>query len=243
LRSTRSAARSARRRLRQAVNYAINRAALARLGDALAPIPEATLSHYLPPGIPGYRDIDPYPSKPDLMKARALARGFAGTRIVLDTCDYAPCGAQAQIVKNDLVAIGLDVIVRPFSIGAMYSQYLLPHADFDMGYVLWTADYPDPDDFLNVLIDGGELTPALNDRQVARELAVAYRLTGAARVRTYARLDRQITSTVAPFVAFGDQSSYSLFSSRIGCQVFSPYYLVDLAALCRRDIAPRARSS
>jgi YVTN family beta-propeller protein len=229
-------------RLRQAVNYAIDRRALARLGDALAAIPEATLSHVLPPGIPGYREIGPYPSRPDLAKARALASGFARTRIVLDTCDYAPCGAQAQIIKTDLAAIGLNVIVRTFSISAMYSQYLLPHAGFDMGYVLWDADYPDPDDFLNMLIESGSITPALNDPSVAGELAAAKRLTGASRVRTYARLDRQITSTAAPFVVFGDQSDYSLFSSRIGCQVFSPYYGMDLAALCLRGTASPPRS-
>ncbi len=40
-------------RLRQAVNYAINRAALARLGDAFASVPEHPTDHYLPPGIPG----------------------------------------------------------------------------------------------------------------------------------------------------------------------------------------------
>ncbi len=221
-------------RLRRAVSYAINRSALARLGDALSPIPEATISHYIPPGIPGYRHFNPYPVTPDLVKARALAKGYAGTNIVLYTCDYSPCGAQAQIVKTDLAAIDLNVVVRSVSVGDMYSLYLAPHEDFDMGMALWTADYPDPDSFLNTLIESGEVTPALDDRHVAAELSAATRISGPSRARTYARLDRQITSSDAPLVAFGDQSDYSLFSSRIGCEFISPYYGADLAALCLR---------
>ena len=44
------------RRVRQAVNYAINRRELARLGDSFQAVPERPTDHYLPPGMPGYRD-------------------------------------------------------------------------------------------------------------------------------------------------------------------------------------------
>src|SRR6202012_3783068 len=44
-------------RLREAVNFAINREALARVGDQLSDLPDAPFDHYLPPGVPGYRDF------------------------------------------------------------------------------------------------------------------------------------------------------------------------------------------
>ena len=69
-----------RRRVRQAVNYAINRRALARLGDSFQPLPERPTDHYLPPGMPGYRDAHVYPTTPNLAKARAARQGGARRR-------------------------------------------------------------------------------------------------------------------------------------------------------------------
>ncbi len=72
--------------------------------------------------------------------------------------------------------------------------------------------------------------PKFDDPRVARELAAAARLAGTARAIAYAKLETQ----EVPWVVFGDQSSYDLFSARVGCQVYSPYYEMDLAALCLR---------
>ena len=83
-------------RLRQAVNYAIDRRTLARQGQALnAPLPDHPTDHYLPPGMPGYRNLDVYPLTPDLVKARALANGN-GRSAILYTCNYSPCTEQAR---------------------------------------------------------------------------------------------------------------------------------------------------
>ena len=45
-------------RVRQAVNYAIDRRALARLGDFFQPVPGRPTDHYLPPAMPGFRDTN-----------------------------------------------------------------------------------------------------------------------------------------------------------------------------------------
>src|SRR5205085_7064860 len=52
-------------RMRQAVNYAIDRRALARLGDGFQPLPERTTDHYLPPGMPGFSNVHIYPATPN----------------------------------------------------------------------------------------------------------------------------------------------------------------------------------
>jgi YVTN family beta-propeller protein len=76
-------------RMRQAVNYAINRSALAALGGGVGPTPEHPADHYLPPGMPGYRDMHVYPSTPNLVKARALAKGN-GRSAILYTANFSP---------------------------------------------------------------------------------------------------------------------------------------------------------
>jgi YVTN family beta-propeller protein len=228
-------------RLREAVNYAINRTALDRLGDLHSSMPDVPADENLPPGIPGHRIIRVYPPTPDLSEARKLAKGFAGSTVVLYTCERLACAEQAAIVKTDLAAIGLRVDVKTFGADALFSRYSVVGEPFDMGIDAYSADYPDPDDFLNLLLDGGGGLPSFLDPSVQRQLAAAARLNGVDRYLTYARLD-QVVSEAAPFVVIGDASSHNLFSARIGCQVHSPYYGIDLAAICvRKPVARRDR--
>src|SRR5262249_28674236 len=93
--------------LRQAINYAIDRPALLRQFGPLAGTP---VDHYLAPNMPGYRNVHVYPvGKPDVQKARSLARGHLRSgQLVLYVNDRAGVPEQAQIVKRDLARIGLD---------------------------------------------------------------------------------------------------------------------------------------
>jgi YVTN family beta-propeller protein len=218
-------------RLRQAVNYAIDRAALARLGDEYTPLPEHPTDHYLPPGIPGYRNVHIYPLTSDLAKASRLAKGHSGATAVLYTCDVSPCDQQAQIIKIELAAIGLRVEVKAFPDATLYTKTVTPGEPFDIAWVGWLPDYLDPAAMLNVLLENGTIIPTFEDPTYRARLAAAARLTGAERYLTYARLDADLARNAAPFVAFGNLSSHELFSARIGCQVYGAYG-VDLAALC-----------
>jgi hypothetical protein len=76
--------------------------------------------------------------------------------------------------------------------------------------------------------------PTFVDSKWRARLAAASRLTGTARYLNYARLDAELARYAAPLAAFGNQTGLDLFSSRIGCQVFTPAYGIDLAALCVR---------
>jgi peptide/nickel transport system substrate-binding protein len=224
----------AHERLREAVNYALDRKAVARLGDMQSSMPDVPSDDYLPPGVPGHHEVSTYPEIPDLTKARQLARGFAGSTVVLYTCDQLECRAQAQVVKTDLAAIGLRVVVRSLAIAALFSRYAAPNEPFDMGLDTWGADYPDPDDFLNLLLEGGGGIPAFADPRVRRQLVADAQLSGVDRYLAYARLDQQLISKRAPWAVYGDSLSHVLFSARIGCQVNSPFYGIDIAALCVR---------
>jgi YVTN family beta-propeller protein len=220
-------------RLRRAVNYAVDRAALARLGTLAAPLlPDSPTDRYLPPGVPGYSNTHIYPLTPDLRKARQLARGRAGATAVLYTCQVAPCEEQAQIIKTDLAAIGLRVEVKAFPIATFFG--LNPGAPFDIAYVGWAADYPDPAAFLNLLLEGGTILPTFDDPTYRARLDAAARLTGAKRYLAYARLDADLARDGAPWVAYGNASTHELFSARMGCQTYGVYGL-DLAALCIKE--------
>ena len=137
-------------RMRQAVNYAINRRALAQLGDAFTPVPARPANHYLPPGMPGFRDAHVYPMTPNIVKARKLARG-GGRTAVLYTCDVSPCREQAQIVKTDLTAIGLQVHITTVPFAKYFTKVDTPGEPFDLAWGAWVPSHrprgdaePDP---------------------------------------------------------------------------------------------------
>ena len=217
-------------RLRQAVNYAIDRTALARLGDAFVPLPEHPTDHYLPPGIPGYRNVHIYPLTPNLTKARQLAKGHPHATAVLYTCDIPPCDQQAQIIKQNLAAIGLRVEVKVLH-GTYFAKLATPGEPFDIAWVGWLPDYHDPAAMLNVLLEDGTAIPTFEDPTYRARLAAAARLSGAQRYLTYARLDADLARNAAPLVALGNLYDPNLFSARIGCQTYGVYG-IDLAALC-----------
>ena len=141
-------------RLRRAVSYAINRRALATLGNPLDAGPAHTTDHYLPPEIPGYMDRRSYPLAADPAHARALAQG-RGRTAVLYTCDLPQCAQQAQILKTELAAIGLQLQIKQFSILNMYTREDTPGERYDIGFAVWIPDYPDPGDVLGPLLTSG----------------------------------------------------------------------------------------
>jgi len=216
--------------MRRAVNYAVDRRALAQLGDPFEPQPEPTTDHYLPPGMPGYRDVHSYPTTPDVATARRLARG-GGRTAVLYTCDSFPCPEQAQIIKANLAAIGLDVHIDSLPMETLFAQESTPGAPFDLAYNGWLPDYLDPSAMLDPMLEDNSTDPAFDDPAYRRRLAEAARLSGPKRYLTYGGLDIDLARNAAPLLAFGNAQSHDFFSARVGCQTYGVYGM-DLAALC-----------
>jgi ABC-type transport system substrate-binding protein len=220
-------------RTRQAVNYAIDRRALAEIGDA-APEPDYPTGQYLPVGMRGYPETPAYPLGPDLAKARALAPS-AGKVAVLYTCDGSPCLEQAQIVKTDLAAIGLQVDVRAFPLATMFLRENRPGEPFDLGYVGWIADYPDPWAMVNTVLEQGAF-PNFAEPAYQRRLVQAEQLSGPGRYLTYGKLALDMARNAAPLAVYGSQVIPDFFSARNGCQTYGVYGM-DLAALCSKQAA------
>jgi YVTN family beta-propeller protein len=222
--------------MRRAVSDAINRVALARLGDALVPLAEHPTDHYLVPGVLGYSNFHVSPLTSDFAAARRLAQGHTPAVAVLYTCDVSPCQQQAQIITTDLAAIGVRVDVQTFPISTLFVKVTQPGAPFDIAWNTWEPDYDDPDALLNLLLESGTVVPTFVSRHYSEQLSAAATLTGAARYLAYGRLDAELAGKAAPLIAFGNASAYSLYSSRVGCQSYGVYG-VDLAALCIKKAA------
>jgi YVTN family beta-propeller protein len=224
-------------RMRQAVNYAIDRDALAGLGDGFDPLPTQPTDHYLPPGMPGFRNSHFYPMTPNVAKARELAKG-GGRTAVLYTCDSSPCPEQAHIVQTDLAAIGLRVLIKIIPFSTYYTVVSTRTQSYDLAWGGWLPDYLDPEAMLNSILEDSSVGPTFDDPAYRRKLAAAARLTGPERYVTYGQLDLDLARNAAPLLAFDNLTDHAFFSARIGCQTYGTYGM-DLAALCIRRPHPR----
>jgi peptide/nickel transport system substrate-binding protein len=226
-------------RLRQAVNYAIDRRKLAELGFADQPLPGPIADHYLPPGMRGYRAAHVYPTHQDLAKARQLVQSaHARGRVAVLYSGQIPWQLQlAQIVKNNLGAIGIRLDVKTFPVTNSFQRLTRPGEPFDLAIAGWLVDYPDPSQMLNWLLDGRAGIPPFNDPAYQRRLAATARLSGPQRDLAYGALDLDLARNAAPLAAFSNPSSNDFLSARIGCQTHGEYGM-DLAALCVRGPRP-----
>jgi peptide/nickel transport system substrate-binding protein len=222
-------------RLRQAVNFAIDRSAVQRYAGGL--VAGRLTDQYLPPSLPGFRDARIYPLQgPNLQKAQALARGQTrGGKAVLYTYDIPLSLGGAQILKENLAKIGLEVEIQGVPVPAYPARVSARDAPFDIAFVVTpSVDYYDPYAYLNLFFDGrfvGSTNWAhFESAKYNRLLRGAARLRGDARYRAYGKLDAEIARDQAPMVATAYVTEPTLVSRRVGCMILRP--TLDLTAVC-----------
>ncbi|MHB8690715.1 MAG: ABC transporter substrate-binding protein [Solirubrobacteraceae bacterium] len=235
--------------LRRAVNYAIDRRALTAAASAGPVYSAQPTAQYLQPGMPGYEPAAIYPlGRPDLATAKRLARGHGGHGVIYTFTGT--LGLQlAQIVKNDLHAIGLEMDIKQFGKPAMYTRLFNRNEPYDIALAGWVTDYPDPFGELNVLFDSTYIPPAtprpydptayvnfshFHNPNYDRRLRAAALLSGTSRTRAYGQLAVDLARDAAPAAAWGVNTTRNFFAARIGCETYQPIYGFDLATLCLR---------
>jgi ABC-type transport system substrate-binding protein len=216
------------------VNFAIDRRALAQdTGIGLSGRPT---DQYIPPSIPGFEDAAIYPlGNPDVAAARRLTGGEHHDA-TLYTCNFAGCVRNAQILRANMRAIGINVDVREFPLGEMFARISRPGEPWDIAYTNWFVDYADPFDYINNQFGPGADHPgSFRDPRMDQRMAAVAELSGNARLRGYAKLDRDLAQNAAPAAAFATGEFSYLVSPRTGCVVVHPIYGLDLGALCMRS--------
>jgi ABC-type transport system substrate-binding protein len=225
-------------KLRKAVNYAIDRPAITRQLGLNAGTPTDQI---LPPAIRGYRDAKIYPlNGPNLVKAKQLAGNTKATANL-----YIPAGdpaieAEAEVIRANLARIGITVKVKKLAFAVFLSAIGNPKEPYDMALYGWFADYLDPYDFINVLLDGNRITQQnnintaqMNIPEYNERMAAAGKLSGPRRYATYGQLDIDIMREVAPWASTSFYNTREFVSSRVGCYVYQPAFgWMDLAAVC-----------
>ena len=228
-------------KVRQAISYAIDRPTLIKQGGPRTGIPA---DQYLPPRMPGYKDVQIYPlDGPDIAKAKQLMQQSGvktPIKAILYTSTTSPGPEQAQVFQSNLKAIGIDVQIKQFERAVQFEKEGTKGEPFDLGNEGWIADYVDPYDFINILLNGENIQNTgnvnfsyFNDPTFNKRMDDAAKLSGKAREDAYASLDADLSRDAAPLASWDYILNPDLFSARIGCQVWSAYTM-DLTQLCLR---------
>ena len=227
-------------RLRRAVNYALDRPPMAK---QIGPFNGQPSDQYLPPDMPGSLNEHIYPLlRPDLARAKALARGRGG-RAVLWTCNLPVCLAKAEIIRRNLAPLGIQVAVKSdFPVGGAGAAASKRGAEFDLTPLTSTPELADPGNFLRSLFDGSLIRATgntnlsyFNDPVVNARLARADRLSGRARERAFGRIAVGLARNQAPIAVFSQPYQAEFVSTRLACLIHqSAFGGLDLAALCIR---------
>jgi ABC-type transport system substrate-binding protein len=212
--------------MRKAANFAVDRPALVRVRGFLA---GKRSQQVLPPGIAGYKPISAYPIKgANYPKAKAMASAAGGCKDVsVYTANSATGQNLAQVFKYNLGQIGCNVNVKLLQGFQIYIATGTKGEPFDAAFVGWFADYADPYDFIDILLNGQNIHEAnnnnlsyLNVPALNNQMRAANALTGDKRSAAYQNLDREITTKYAPWAAYENRNIREFVSARTGGYLF-----------------------
>lgn len=223
-------------RVRQAVNYAVNPEALERIyaGQLVGG------QQVLPPGMPGYEELDLYPT--DAAKAKQLLREAnpADLDVTVWTDTESPNNEAGEYLEGALDEIGFDAklkIVNADNYFTVIGNASTP--DLDIGWANWFQDYPHPNTFFDPMFSAAAISPT-NTTNLARfdDPAITAKIEELASQpldaeveAAYADLDREVMEA-APWAPYGSATLPTFVSAAIDLDavVFNPTFSQDLAS-------------
>jgi len=217
--------------VRKAINWGIDRPALLRL---LGKYAGARTDQILVPGIPGYKPYKIYAfAGANVAKAKSVggsALTSAGPLNVIHSTSAAGV-AGAQEIEYNLKQMGLNYNDVPTPGTVYYNTLETKGTSYNLARAGWCADYFDPFDYINVLLDGRSIQANnntnmayLNAPKLDAQMDAAAALSGSARATAYAKLDESVMANYAPWVPYEIANDRFYTSKRTGNWIYSAYF-------------------
>lgn len=215
-------------KVREAFTLLIDRARLAEVSLSGAAQPAYGV---LPPGIPGYDPAIPAVA-PDIQRVQALLAEsrYGGAEGLPPIVAYGSWAATLRDVAAE--ELGISIEVRDYE---DYGAYLaaLDQAEFQIYGSGWIADYPDPENFLDVLFrsGSGENHTAYGSPAVDALLdQAAVETDEARRHELYRQAERQILAD-APVIPLYHDVEHTLVKPYVRGLEITPMGLLDLTTV------------
>jgi peptide/nickel transport system substrate-binding protein len=217
--------------VRKALNWGIDRPALLRL---LGKYAGQRTDQILVPGIPGYKPYKIYAfAGANVTKAKQVGGSALSSAAPLNVIHSTSAAgvSGAQQMEFNLKQMGLKYNDVPTPGTVYYNTLETKGTSYNIARAGWCADYFDPFDYINVLLDGRSIqannntdmsylnAPALN-----KAMDAAAALSGKARAAAYANLDLMVMRDYAPWVPYEIANDRFYVSKRVGNWVYSTYF-------------------
>jgi len=224
--------------VRKAVNYAVNRQQMLRVWGG--PSQGEMTDQILPPTMAEWKDYKAYPDAPDLTRAKALMKASGVktpvTAVVRVRNDVPGFVELAQVLQQNLKAIGINLVIKGAADAVNNGIVDQRKNHIASGINEWSQDYPDAEDFIDVLLDPRR--PDFSQGRAhfaAKAIIPEYNrvdaLTGKARDAGFQALDEKVMRNYAPWAPLINPIEVDLLSSRVTGFLYQPVYGPDLAML------------
>ncbi|HVW46865.1 MAG TPA: ABC transporter substrate-binding protein [Solirubrobacterales bacterium] len=147
-------------KVREAVNYAVDPAALERVytGQIVG------TQQILPPGMPGYEKFELFPHNVKKAKELIAESGVKDKEVTVWTDSESPNNDAGTYYAGVLNEIGLKAelkILNPDNYFTVIGNTSTPN--LDTGFADWFEDYPHPNDFFGILLNGESIQSTNNE--------------------------------------------------------------------------------
>jgi peptide/nickel transport system substrate-binding protein len=212
-------------RVREALNYAIGRMPIISL---LGPYAGTPTDQVIPPGVNGYKKLNVYPNNPNVAKAEQVGGGALQNAAPLNIY-YNPASqfatGEAELEQSEIQQIGLTANLMKANPQDYYGLLETKGTPWNIAHmgVGWCSDYLDPSEFINLVLSDLKLIN-FSSSTLTKEADQAASLSGTARARAYAALDKLLMTKYAPVVPLEVPNFRYLTSKRVHNIIFSHYY-------------------
>jgi oligopeptide transport system substrate-binding protein len=228
------AAPLANKEVRQALEYAIDKDAIAKASHGLYVVSNCIFPQAFPvynPSCSPYTGYDPAKAK-QMLAAAGYPNGLPGTiKFYVDTRDRMT--GPAALIQQDLAQVGVHIQIVAQSQDVELTTISTPHVA-PMGFLEWSQDYPDPEDFVDPILSCATAVPGASNFAFYCDPAVD-KMAAAAR----AEVDPQTRNTMyqavekailedAPWVPISNYRMVTLISKRVRNYTDIPLYYYDL---------------
>jgi peptide/nickel transport system substrate-binding protein len=233
--------------VREAFNWAIDRPAIAKPYGYGYGTPGDKI---LPPALPGSqfeKSIYPItsPTPGDIAKAKALIKQ-SGVKTPITAIEYTTAGNEAvsegdAVLASNLAKIGIKVKTKAFTRSVQFQNEGVKGVAMDIANEGWIQDYPDPYDFMNILLSGDNIPKTGGNNfsyydvpKYNQEMDHANTLSGNARYQAYGSIATDMMTNNPPWAPWLFTNNIDFFGPKVGCTVDTPSYIMDLTTMCLR---------
>jgi peptide/nickel transport system substrate-binding protein len=224
-------------KVREAINYAVDPAALERIYTGQI----AGTQQILPPGMPGYEKIEPYPH--NLAKAKQLIKEAnpSDMNITVWTDSESPNNDAGTYYQSVLKELGFNAdlkIINADNYFTVIGNTSTP--DLDTGWSDWFEDYPHPNDFFQPLFNGNSIQTTNNqnfsltaNEQLDEKMEkLGEERLGPEQEKGYAEIDKAYMEE-SPVAPYGNRILSTFVSSDINLEgiIWNPTFEDDLSSI------------